>query len=77
VHSKTCVICEKEYEADDMAHCPAYQGSICSLCCCLDARCNDTCKPHARGGAVAGSCARLLPQSLWRYLSAGWDTTCC
>jgi hypothetical protein len=30
-----------------MAHCPAYQGPICSLCCTLDARCGDLCKPHA------------------------------
>ncbi|MRW82566.1 response regulator [Pseudoduganella sp. FT26W] len=72
IHSKTCVICEKEYEADDMAHCPAYQGSICSLCCCLDARCNDTCKPHARVAVQWQEAMRaLLPQSLWRYLSSG------
>lgn len=72
VHSKTCVICEKEYEGEDMAHCPAYQGSICSLCCCLDARCNDTCKPHARVAVQWQAAMRaLLPQSLWRYLSSG------
>jgi signal transduction histidine kinase/CheY-like chemotaxis protein/purine-cytosine permease-like protein len=72
VHSKTCVICEKEYEAEDMAHCPAYQGSICSLCCCLDARCNDTCKPHARVAVQWQEAMRaLLPQSSWRYLSSG------
>ncbi|TFW20471.1 hybrid sensor histidine kinase/response regulator [Duganella callida] len=72
VHGKTCVICEKEYEAEDMAHCPAYQGSICSLCCCLDARCNDTCKPHARVAVQWQQAMRaLLPQSLWRYLSSG------
>jgi signal transduction histidine kinase/CheY-like chemotaxis protein/purine-cytosine permease-like protein len=72
LHSKTCVICEKEYEAEDMAHCPAYQGSICSLCCCLDARCNDTCKPHARVSVQWQAAMRaLLPQSLWRYLSSG------
>jgi signal transduction histidine kinase/CheY-like chemotaxis protein len=72
IHSKTCVICEKEYEAEDMAHCPAYQGSICSLCCCLDARCNDTCKPHARVAVQWQEAMRaLLPQSLWRYLSSG------
>ena len=29
-------------------HCPAYAGPICSLCCSLDARCHDLCKPHAR-----------------------------
>jgi signal transduction histidine kinase/CheY-like chemotaxis protein len=69
---KTCVICEKEYEAEDMAHCPAYQGSICSLCCCLDARCNDVCKPHARVSAQWQQAMQaLLPKSLWRYLSSG------
>ena len=38
-HNTTCkcVICEREYEGPDMAHCPAYQGPICSLCCTLDA----------------------------------------
>ncbi|SNR69642.1 Signal transduction histidine kinase [Methylobacillus rhizosphaerae] len=43
-----CSICEREYEVEDMAHCPAYQGAICSLCCSLDARCNDICKPQGR-----------------------------
>jgi signal transduction histidine kinase/CheY-like chemotaxis protein len=70
--SKTCVICEKEYEADDMAHCPAYQGAICSLCCCLDARCNDACKPHARAATQWQAAMKLvLPKSLWRYLESG------
>ena len=40
-----CGICEKPYEAEDMAHCPAYGCNICSLCCSLDARCEDICKP--------------------------------
>ena len=40
-----CGICEKPYEAEDMAHCPAYGCNICSLCCSLDARCEDRCKP--------------------------------
>jgi len=43
-----CVICENEFEHEDIAHCPAYNGSICSLCCTLDARCLDACKPGAR-----------------------------
>jgi signal transduction histidine kinase/CheY-like chemotaxis protein/purine-cytosine permease-like protein len=42
-----CVICGNRFETPDMAHCPAYQGAICSLCCSLDARCNDRCKPTA------------------------------
>ena len=39
-----CVICERDYERDDLAHCPAYQGDICSLCCTLDARCARCCR---------------------------------
>jgi signal transduction histidine kinase/CheY-like chemotaxis protein/purine-cytosine permease-like protein len=40
-----CSICENEFEPEDVAYCPAYTGNICSLCCTLDARCLDACKP--------------------------------
>ncbi len=43
-----CSICENPFEPEDMAYCPAYQAPICSLCCSLDARCHDLCKPKAR-----------------------------
>jgi signal transduction histidine kinase/CheY-like chemotaxis protein/purine-cytosine permease-like protein len=43
-----CCICGNRFEAEDNAYCPAYQGNICSLCCTLDARCRDACKPQAR-----------------------------
>ena len=43
-----CCICENDFEPEDKAYCPAYQGTICSLCCTLDARCLDACKPGAR-----------------------------
>ena len=70
-HSR-CVICEREYEAPDMAHCPAYQGPICSLCCTLDARCGDLCKPHASLSAQWSASLRwLLPRRTWRYLDTG------
>jgi signal transduction histidine kinase/purine-cytosine permease-like protein/FixJ family two-component response regulator len=69
---QTCVICEREYEAPDMAHCPAYQGHICSLCCTLDARCGDLCKPHARlSEQWMGALRRVLPRRVWPYLEAG------
>lgn len=42
-----CVVCEIEFEQEDMAMCPAYQGPICSLCCSLDVRCQDKCRPEA------------------------------
>ena len=41
----TCSICEHGFEHEDMAFCPAYGGAICSLCCSLDSRCGDGCKP--------------------------------
>ncbi|MCH8497011.1 MAG: response regulator [Marinobacter sp.] len=43
----TCCICEHRFEKEDIADCPAYGGAICSLCCSLDARCGDYCKPGA------------------------------
>ncbi|MFM2066388.1 MAG: hypothetical protein RLZZ584_1297 [Pseudomonadota bacterium] len=67
-----CTICERDYEAEDMAWCPAYRGGICSLCCTLDARCNDLCKPEARLAAQwSGLLARLLPQAWVPYLDKG------
>ncbi|MBI2747771.1 MAG: response regulator [Burkholderiales bacterium] len=67
-----CVICEREYEAPDMAHCPAYRGPICSLCCTLDARCGDLCKPQAALAAQWSRALRwLLPRRVWPYLDTG------
>ena len=65
----TCTVCEREYETEDMAYCPAYLGSICSLCCSLDARCNDMCKPQASWSAQWQAVGRkLLPSSVWTRL---------
>ncbi len=70
--TKQCVICEREYEVNDMAHCPAYGGTICSLCCCLDARCHDACKPQARLSAQWEALNRkFLPKRLWPHLNGG------
>ena len=67
-----CVVCEREYEAPDMVHCPAYQGGICSLCCTLDARCGDLCRPQAHLAVQWRAAARrLLPASMWRLLDKG------
>ncbi|MHA6180525.1 ATP-binding protein [Pseudomonas mohnii] len=44
----TCGLCSNPFETADMAFCPAYSTPICSLCCSLDARCGDRCKPHGR-----------------------------
>ncbi|MBR8834635.1 MAG: hypothetical protein DSM106950_11495 [Stigonema ocellatum SAG 48.90 = DSM 106950] len=42
--SLECIVCCTEYEPEDMAYCPVYDGHICSLCCSLDAICYDRCK---------------------------------
>ncbi|MES2362865.1 MAG: ATP-binding protein [Pseudomonadota bacterium] len=70
--TQQCVICERPYEGPDMAHCPAYRGPICSLCCTLDARCGDMCKPHASLSAQwSGALRWLLPRRAWPYLDTG------
>ena len=67
-----CCICEREYESDDTAHCPAYGGTICSLCCSLDARCDDLCKPGANLAAQwNGMLRRILPAAVIPYLDTG------
>ena len=49
-HSGThkCGVCENHFEPEDMSWCPAYALPICSLCCSLDVRCMDACKPYGR-----------------------------
>ncbi|MQT11595.1 hybrid sensor histidine kinase/response regulator [Segnochrobactrum spirostomi] len=61
----TCRVCEHEFEPEDTAYCPAYQAPICSLCCSLDARCHDLCKPKARMEAqFMSAVSRVLPRAL-------------
>ncbi|MFT4000989.1 MAG: ATP-binding protein [Rhizobium sp.] len=61
----TCSICEHPFEPEDMAWCPAYAAPICSLCCSLDSRCHDMCKPKARLNTQVATVARtLLPESI-------------
>lgn len=43
-----CRICTNYFEQEDMAYCPHYKNSICSLCCTLDSNCLDACKPGFR-----------------------------
>lgn len=61
----TCTVCEHRFEKEDIAVCPAYGGYICSLCCTLDARCQDRCKPHAKmSEQMLGLLGTFLP-SRW------------
>jgi signal transduction histidine kinase/CheY-like chemotaxis protein len=72
-----CSICEHPFEHEDMAHCPAYSGPICSLCCSLETRCRDACKPQARisnqfvawfGRILPARVVALLDTHVGRYL---------
>jgi signal transduction histidine kinase/ActR/RegA family two-component response regulator len=66
-----CCICEHTFEPEDMAACPAYAGPICSLCCSLDARCHDLCKPHARiQTQVSETFGKLLPQPIYARINS-------
>jgi signal transduction histidine kinase/purine-cytosine permease-like protein/DNA-binding NarL/FixJ family response regulator len=69
---RRCSICERDYEPEDMAACPAYGGLICSLCCTLDARCDDLCKPQARlAEQWLHMLQRLLPARMAPQLAGG------
>ncbi len=69
---RRCTICERRYEPEDMAACPAYGGLICSLCCTLDARCDDLCKPQARLATQwQRLLQRLLPARMAPHLEGG------
>jgi signal transduction histidine kinase/ActR/RegA family two-component response regulator len=71
VEAIQCCICEHSFEPEDMASCPAYAGPICSLCCSLDARCHDLCKPHARAGAqVSEALAKMLPETIYARINS-------
>ncbi|MBS0447738.1 MAG: histidine kinase [Proteobacteria bacterium] len=65
-----CCVCEREYEAADMAHCPFYRGPLCSLCCGLELHCHDYCKrprPSAAEPAYDGRGLRFRPHALRRF----------
>jgi signal transduction histidine kinase/purine-cytosine permease-like protein len=66
-----CCICEHSFEPEDMASCPAYAGPICSLCCSLDARCHDLCKPHARiQTQVSDTAGKILPEPIYARINS-------
>jgi signal transduction histidine kinase len=65
-----CAICEHQFETEDMAHCPAYSGPICSLCCSLETRCRDCCKPQGRiSNQMLALVGEVLPDRLIRSIN--------
>lgn len=81
-----CCICRQTYEPQDMALCPVYASTICSLCCTLEARCNDVCKhppahsptvdlhqePSASQGILRTKLSPHLGSRLLRFLSVAF-----
>ena len=60
-----CCICGQTYEPQDMSVCPVYDATICSLCCTLEARCNDICKhPHPHSPAIASEPTQATAQGI-------------
>ena len=59
-------MCENRFERADTAACPAYGAFICSLCCSLDSRCHDRCKPPAARASAQWrqALAALLPRRM-------------
>ena len=54
---QTCAICENPFDPPDMTHCPYHRADICSLCCALETRCGDICRPDA---AISRQTARMI-----------------
>ena len=66
-----CCICENPFDREDISYCPAYQGPICSLCCSLDSRCMDSCKPNARFSEQLKAVLQpLLPASMMEIVNS-------
>lgn len=42
-----CAVCNNIFDNEDISHCPFYDAPICSLCCVLETRCKDQCRPNA------------------------------
>jgi len=67
----TCGLCENDFEVEDMSYCSAYEQPICSLCCSLDVRCLDSCKPKARlSQQLIDGLSVVLPNRAVRWVNS-------
>ncbi len=60
ITEQPCHICENTFDQEDILHCPSYEGHICSLCCALDSRCGDQCRPQAHLSAQTASLLKRI-----------------
>jgi len=64
-----CRVCENPFDHEDISQCPSYEGAICSLCCALDSRCGNQCRPDAHLSAQASTLfSRILPAFIHQRL---------
>ena len=64
-----CRVCENYFDHEDISQCPSYEGAICSLCCALDSRCGNQCRPDAHLSAQASTLfSRILPAFIHQRL---------
>jgi signal transduction histidine kinase/CheY-like chemotaxis protein/purine-cytosine permease-like protein len=66
-----CTVCKNRFDQEDISNCPAYKGAICSLCCALETRCKDQCRPQAHIGAQLERFLRPLVSEKIYALLAG------
>ena len=67
----TCGLCENDFEVEDISYCSAYEQPICSLCCSLDVRCLDSCKPQARlSQQLIDGLSLVLPNRAVRWVNS-------
>ena len=70
-----CTICGHRFDAEDLIQCPFHAGIICSLCCSLESRCGDVCKPEGRfDQQVDRVASRFLPPSANAFLTSRYGT---
>ncbi|WP_293778318.1 ATP-binding protein [uncultured Oxalicibacterium sp.] len=66
----SCTVCSNTFELEDMAHCPAYDATICSLCCTLESRCHDMCKKNSRiSEQLQQGITKLLPKGISHFVN--------
>jgi signal transduction histidine kinase/CheY-like chemotaxis protein/purine-cytosine permease-like protein len=64
----TCHICGHSFDTEDIVSCPYHDGPICSLCCALEVRCADICRPEATIQIQSAKLAdQLLPAPIARF----------
>jgi signal transduction histidine kinase/CheY-like chemotaxis protein len=62
-----CAVCGNPFEMEDMAHCPAYDAPVCSLCCSLESRCHDRCKMDSTAEDQMRALLKAILPEKWTF----------